>query len=173
MRPGLLLIALIELASIASSTVLSPTMAMQHLPFEIFNAIAACACVAFIWSSRFKSHWREAAVAFAFVILMAASLLSMATGQTEPLMMAIILLLLGAGALIPWNARWQLGLSLFCRGWFMTTAVWLPEAKPDGIEHWLALLAAAGLARVGIARNQYQRRQFESRILFADGTPET
>jgi CheY-like chemotaxis protein len=173
MRPGLLLIALFELASIASGALLSPEIAMRHLPFEIFNAIAAFACVAFMWSSRFKSQWREAAVAFAFVILMAASLLSMATGHTEPLMMAIILLLLGAGSLIPWNARWQTGLTLLCLVWFMTRAMWMPDARPDGVDRWLALLAAAGLAQVGIARNEYQRRQFESRIVFADGTPET
>jgi len=173
MRPGLLLIALFELASIACGAVLSPEVARRHLPLETLNAVAAFACVAFMWSSRFKSQWREGAVAFAFVILMAASLLSMATGHSEPLMMAIILLLLGAGALIPWNMRWQSALTLLCLIWFTTTAMWLPDAKPDGIDHWLALLAAAGLAQVGIARNEYQRRQFESRIVFAEGTPET
>ncbi len=46
---------------------------------------------------------------------------------------------------------------------FMATSVWLPDAKPDGIDRNLPLLAAAGLALVGIARNEYQRRQFESR----------
>src|ERR1700736_2266385 len=82
MRPGLLLIALFELASIASSAILlPPAIAAGHLPFEVFNAIAAFACVAFMWSSRFNSRWREAALAFAFVILMAASLLSVATGH--------------------------------------------------------------------------------------------
>ncbi len=173
MRPGLLLIALFELVSLASAILLSPTIAMRHRTFETLNAIAAFACVAFMWSSRFKSFWREAAVAFACVILMAASLLSMTTGETEPLMIAIILLLLGAGALVPWNSRWQLDLTLVCLLWFMTTALWLPDAKPGGFDRWLALLAAAGLAQVGIARNEYQRRQFESRIVFAEGTPET
>jgi len=172
MRPGLLLIALFEMASIASAAFLSPEMAARHLPFEIFNGIAAFGCVAFMWSSHFKSQWREAAIAFAFVILMAASLLSMATNHSEPLMMAIILLLLGAGSLVPWNAKWQLSLTLLCFIWFTTTTMWLPDAKPAGMDHWLALLAAAGLAQVGIARNEYQRRQFESRIVFADGTPE-
>jgi CheY-like chemotaxis protein len=173
MRPGLLLIALFELASIASAAVISPTLAMRHLPFEEFNAIAAIACVAFIWSSRFKTRWREAAIAFAFVILMTASLLAMATAQTEPLMMAIILLLLGAGALVPWNAGWQIGLTALSLIWFMSAAWWMPNAKPAGVESWLALLAAAGLAQVGLARNEYQRRQFESRIVFADGTPQS
>ncbi len=45
----------------------------------------------------------------------------MATGHSEPLMMTIVLLLLGAGSLIPWNARWQLGLTILCLGWFATT----------------------------------------------------
>jgi|SRR5580658_6122656 CheY-like chemotaxis protein len=172
MRPGLLMIAVFEMASIASGAWLAPEIAARHLPFEIFNAIAAFACVMFMWSPRFRSQWREAGMAFAFVILMAASLLSMATGRSEPLMMAIVLLLLGAGSLIPWNARWQWGLTLLCLGWFATTTVWMPDAHSGAVDRWLALLAAAGLAHVGIARNEYQRRQFESRIVFAEGMPE-
>jgi len=172
MRPGLLMIALFEMASIASSAYLSPEIASLHLPFEIFNALAAFACVAFMWSSRFRVQWREAAMAFAFVILMAASLLSMAIGHTDPLMMAIILLLLGAGALIPWNARWQWSLTILCFTWFVTMTLSLHEARSAGVDKWLAVLAAASLAQVGIARNEYQRRQFESRIVFAEGMPE-
>jgi CheY-like chemotaxis protein len=172
MRPGLLMIALFEMASIASSAYLSPEIAARHLPFEIFNAMAAFACVAFMWSSRFRVQWREAAMAFAFVILMAASLLSMAIGHTDPLMMAIILLLLGAGALVPWNARWQWSLTILCLAWFVTMTLWLPEARSAGVDKWLAVVAAASLAQVGIARNEYQRRQFESRIVFAEGMPE-
>jgi CheY-like chemotaxis protein len=174
MRPGLLLIALFELASIASAAILTPpAMAAGHMPFEVLNAFAAFACVAFMWSSRFKSQWREAAFTFSVVILIAASLLSVATGHTDPLMIAIILLLLGAGALVPWNARWQLALMMLCLGWFTIIALWLPGSEAASIDRWLALFAAAGLAQVGIARNEYQRRQFESRIVFADGTPET
>jgi CheY-like chemotaxis protein len=172
MRPGLLMIALFELASIESGALFSPNVAMRHLPLEILNAIAAFAWVAFMWSARVKSQWREAAIAFAFVILMAATLLSSASGQTQPLLMATILLLLGSGALVPWNARWQWGLTLLCLAWFLTTSVWLPDAHHTGIQSWLALVAAAALAQVGIARNEFQRRQFESRLVFADGTPE-
>jgi CheY-like chemotaxis protein len=173
MRPGLLLIALFELASIESGALFSPEVAMRHLPLEILNAVAAFAWVAFMWSPRFRSQWREAAMAFALVILMAASLLSTASGRSEPLVVATILLLLGSGALVPWNARWQWGLTLLCFGWFLTTSTWLPDARSAGIESWLALVAAAGLAQVGIARNEYQRRQFESKIVFADGAQET
>ncbi|HVN27800.1 MAG TPA: response regulator [Candidatus Binataceae bacterium] len=172
MRPGLLMIALFEMASIASGAWLTPEIAARHLPFEILNAVAAFACVAFMWSARFRSQWREAGMAFAFVILMAASFLSMATQHSEPLMMAIVLMLLGAGALIPWNSRWQWSLTILCLGWFATTVMWMPDARTGALDRWLALIAAASLALVGIARNEYQRRQFESRIVFAEGTPE-
>jgi CheY-like chemotaxis protein len=172
MRPGLLLIAMFELASVANTSVPSGSMAIRDLPFEVINAIAAFACVAFMWSSRFKLHWRQGTFAFAMVILMTASLISAGSGHTEPLMVAIMLLLLGAGSLVPWNTQWQLGLPVVCFAWYMTTALWLANANPDGA-HWLALLAAAALAQVGIARNEYQRRQFESRIVFAEGTPES
>ena len=162
MRPGLLLIALFELTSISVSALVFHTEG-RHLPFEIFNAIAAFACLMFMWNSRFEHQWRAAAFGFCVAILVAASYLSYITHRTEPLLMAVMLLLFGAGALVPWNARWQSALTAVCLGWFMLNALWLPK-QPDSLDRWLALLAAAGLAQVGIARNEHQRREFESQV---------
>jgi CheY-like chemotaxis protein len=168
MRPGLLLIALFELASIGSAAILFPNLARRHLPFEVFNAVAAFACLWFMWTSRFKSRWRETVFAFSFLILIAASFVSITTSRSEPLVMAIILLMFGGGSLIPWNARWQTGLTLLCLGWFVGNAIWLPNVTSDGIDRWLALLAAAGLAQVGTARNEHQRQEYASEVVFTD-----
>lgn len=162
MRPGLLLIALFELASIVASAVITHTD-HHYLPFEVFNGVAAFACLLFMWTSRFEHQWRAVAFSFCVAILAAASYLSSITHRTEPLLMAVMLLLFGAGALVPWNARWQTALTVVCLGWFMVNAIWLPT-QPDGLDRWLALLAAAGLAQVGTARNEHQRREFESQV---------
>ena len=163
MRPGLLLIALFEIASIAASSLLVHTQG-RYLPFEIFNAVAAFACLLFLWNSRFE-HWRAAAFCFCVAILVAANYLSFITHRTEPLLMAVMLLLFGAGALVPWNAKWQTALTILCLGWFTVNAVWLPNGQQaDSLDRWLALLAAAGLAQVGTARNEHQRREFETQV---------
>lgn len=163
MRPGLLLIALFELASIVASAMLSHSN-RAYLPFEAFNAVAAFACLLFMWTSRFEHQWRAVAFSFCVAILAAASYLSSVTHRTEPLLMAVMLLLFGAGALVPWNAKWQTALTAVCLGWFMVNAIWLPNGQPDSLDRWLALLAAAGLAQVGTARNEHQRREFESQV---------
>jgi len=163
MRPGLLLIALFELSSIAASALISHTN-RAYLPFEGFNAIAALACLGFLWTSRFEHQWRAVAFSFCVAILAAASYLSSVTHRTEPLLMAVMLLLFGAGALVPWNAKWQTALTIVCLGWFMVNAIWLPNGQPDALDRWLALLAAAGLAQVGTARNEHQRKEFESQV---------
>ena len=143
MRPGLLLIALFEIASVSASALLFHTDG-RHLPFEIFNVVAAFACLLFLWTSRFEHQWRAVAFCFCIAILVAANYLSFITHRTEPLLMAVMLLLFGAGALVPWNAKWQTALTVLCLGWFMINALWLPSSQPDSLDRWLALLAAAG-----------------------------
>ena len=163
MRPGLLLIALFELVSIVSGSLLAHA-GRHYLPFEAFNAVAAFACLLFMWTSRFEHQWRAVAFTFCLAILAAASYLSSITHRTEPLLMAVMLLLFGAGALVPWNAKWQTALTVVCLSWFMVNAIWLPNNQADSLDRWLALLAAAGLAQVGTARNEHQRREFESQL---------
>jgi len=163
MRPGLLLIALFELTSIVTASLMSHNN-RGYLPFEIFNSVAAFACLLFMWTSRFEHQWRAVAFSFCVAILAAASYLSSITHRTEPLMMAVMLLLFGAGALVPWNAKWQTALTVVCLLWFMINAIWLPSGQADSLDRWLALLAAAGLAQVGTARNEHQRQEFESQV---------
>ncbi len=172
MRPGLLLIALFELASIVATALLSRSH-RAYLPFEVFNAVAAFACLMFMWTSRFEHQWRAVAFSFCVAILAAASYLSFVTHRTEPLLMAVMLLLFGAGALVPWNAKWQTALTVVCLGWFMVNAIWLPNGQPDSLDRWLALLAAAGLAQVGTARNEHQRREFESQVKVIANQPKS
>jgi hypothetical protein len=172
MRPGLLLIALFELASILINALMSHTD-RRYLPFEVFNSVAAFACLLFLWTSRFEHQWRAVAFSFCVAILAAASYLSSITHRTEPLMMAVMLLLFGAGALVPWNARWQTALTVVCLGWFTVNAIWLPRGQPDSLDRWLALLAAAGLAQVGTARSEHQRREFESQLKVSANQPKS
>src|ERR1700683_2861466 len=170
MRPGLLLIAVFQIASIAASAFLFHNSG-RYFPFEIFNAVAAVTCLWFLWASRFEHQWRTVAFSFCLAILIAASYLSFITHRTEPLLMAVMLLLFGAGSLVPWSARWKSALTIVCLGWFTINALWLPGHQPDSLDRWLALLAAAGLAPVGTARNEHQRKEVASRVKLIANQP--
>ncbi|HYB91374.1 MAG TPA: hypothetical protein VEC38_10040 [Candidatus Binataceae bacterium] len=140
-------------------------------PFEIFNGVAGFIVLSIMWTLWFERHWRASAFGFCSVVLVAASVLSFATARTEPLFISVLLLLIGAGSLVPWETRWQTALTALCLAWLALNAILLRSGGEDpfGLYDWLALLAAAGLAHVGAARNEHQARELESQArLFED-----
>jgi hypothetical protein len=171
MRPGFLLITLFELASISISVLKFPGLQWRALPFEVFNAVAAFVCLWTMWTSRFETKWRETAFAFFFVVILAASYLSLVTGMTEPLFVSLMIVMFGAGSLVPWNQRWQAGLTLLCIAWFATNAIWMPDRPSDSLYKWLGLMAAAALALAGNARNQTQHGALVSSAKMAEEKP--
>jgi hypothetical protein len=171
MRPAFLLIAIFEFACIGlGSTIFGKPGYESVLRVEVFNAVAGFVVLSLMWTLWFERHWRATAFGFCSVVLVGATLLSLVTGRTEPLFVSVLLLLTGAGSLVPWETRWQTALTGLCLGWLALNALWLPHGTgdPDGLYKWLALLAACGLAHLAAARNEHQRRDFESRSqLFA------
>jgi len=175
MRPAFLLIALFELGCIGLSLhLLGQSDWSRILPLEVFNGVAGFVVLSIMWTLWFERHWRAGAFGFCSVVLVSATVLSFATARTEPLFISVLLLLIGAGSLIPWDTRWQTALTILCLGWLALNAIYLPSGAKDslGLYNWLALLAAAGLAHVGAARNEHQARELESQArLFEDQTP--
>jgi hypothetical protein len=162
MRPAFLVIGLFEVACIGVSILALKRMGQQRmLSFEIFNALAGFMVLSIMWTLWFDRHWRATAFGFCSIVLVAATALSFASGRTEPLFMSVLLLLVGAGSLVPWDTRWQTALTALCLGWLVVNATWLPSGAgdPDGLYRWLALFAAAGLAHVGATRNEHHRRE--------------
>src|SRR6202011_2316872 len=76
-------------------------------PFEIFNIAAGAACLYITWTVWFHYNWRLVMFGFSGLVIAGASYLSLPSGQTEPLFISVILLLVAGGSLIPWNARWR------------------------------------------------------------------
>jgi hypothetical protein len=172
MRPAFLVIGLFEVACIGVSLIALRKMGQHRmLPFEIFNALAGFMVLSIMWTLWFDRHWRATAFGFCSIVLVAATALSFASGRTEPLFMSVLLLLVGAGSLVPWDTRWQTALTALCLGWLVINAMWLPSGArdPDGLFRWLALLAAAGLAHVGASRNEHHRREIATpSVVIAD-----
>jgi PAS domain S-box-containing protein len=162
MRPGFLLILLFEVLSIALSLRFLPSVGANQLPFQLFNLLAGFVCLSIIWTLWFDYQWRAGIFAVCAAILVTSTYVGLATGRTEPLFMSVILLLVGAGSLVPWNTRWQVALTALCLAWLAINAMWVPIARPDGLYRWLGLLAAAGLAHFATAMKQRYQEALKS-----------
>jgi hypothetical protein len=164
MRPGFLLIVLFEIACLATSVHFFPTLGARALPFELFNLLAGFVCLSITWTLWFDYHWRASIFGFCAIVLVTSTYVGIATGRTEPLFMSVILLLVGAGSLVPWNVRWQAALTALCLGWLALNALWVPFAQPDGLYRWLGLLAAAGLAHFATAMKERYQEDLKSQV---------
>jgi hypothetical protein len=157
-RPGFLLIALFEITCMAISVHVYPTLSAKALPFELFNLFAGFVCLSFTWTLFFDYHWRATVFGLCAMILVAATSVGLLTGRTEPLFMSMMLLMVGAGSLVPWDGRWQAALTALCMVWLAINAIWVPVHSDNGLYPWLGLLAAAGLAHLATAmKDRYQK----------------
>jgi hypothetical protein len=163
MRGGLCLIVLFEMVCFAAHFYFFPASGPEVMPFEIFNLISGFVCTGLTWTLWFQRHWRAASFAFSAAVVLGATSISLTTAQTEPLFMATMLLLVGSGSLVPWNARWQAALTLLCLSWLALNALWAAPSPTENLFRWLALLAAAGLAHYATAMRDHGRREGRSR----------
>jgi hypothetical protein len=163
-RPGFLLIALFEIACMAISVRVYPTLSAKALPFELFNLFAGFVCLSFTWTLFFDYHWRATVFGLCAMILVAATSVGLLTGRTEPLFMSVMLLLVGAGSLVPWNGRWQAALTALCLIWLAINAIWVPTVYDGGLYPWLGLLAAAGLAHLATAMKDRYQKELRSEV---------
>jgi hypothetical protein len=138
-RSGVLFVILFEIGAVLGLRNLLSARAATLFPFEIFNIAAGAACLYITWTVWFHYNWRLVMFGFSGLIIAGASYLSLSSGQTEPLFISVILLLVAGGSLIPWNARWQGALTFLCLSWFGINAVCSATPLDTGLYEWLGL----------------------------------
>jgi hypothetical protein len=161
-RSGVLFVILFEVGGVLGLRTSSSAAAI--FPFEIFNVAAGAACLYITWAVWFHHNWRLVMFGFSGLIIAGASYLSLSTGQTEPLFIAVILLLVAGGSLIPWNARWQGALTFLCLSWFGINVVCSGSALDTGLYEWLGLIAAAALAYSGAQLGGHYRTELSNQV---------
>ena len=148
-RSGVLFVILFEMGSVLEISLPSTVQAATVYPFELFNLVAGAACLYITWTVWFRNNWRLLVFGFCGLIFASASYLSLCSGQTEPLLMSALLLLVAGGSLMPWSARWQGALTLVCLSWFGINTVWSASPFATGLYEWMGLLGASALAYSG------------------------
>ena len=168
-RSGVLFVIVFEVGAVLGLRPLLSAHAGTIYPFEIFNIAAGAACLYITWTVWFYYNWPLVMFGFSGLVIAGASYLSLSSGQTEPLFLSVILLLVAGGSLIPWNARWQgaftfLCLSWFGISWFGINAICLATPRGAGRYEWLGLVAAAALAYSGAQLGGHYRSELSKQI---------
>jgi signal transduction histidine kinase/DNA-binding response OmpR family regulator len=159
LRSGTILVALFQTAYMLLDLNLSPALFRAALPLHL--AIVVTAAIGFVatLSSTGRRHWRALAFWMITVVLFSTTALSVVSGRPEPFYLAVVLMVTGAAALLPWESRWQLllnGMALAA----MFVQTW---RVPDDLfeMHWLAGLLAIGLGQTAVIINQNYRRAMD------------
>jgi hypothetical protein len=163
-RSGVLFVVLFELGALLGLRAQSGVDSNPILPFEVFNIVAGAVCLYITWTLWFQYNWRVVVFTFCGIVIAGASYLSLSSGQTAPLLVSVILLLVAAGSSLPWNGRWQGMLILLCLSWVGINAVWSAAPLHDTMFELLGMLAAAALAFSGSRFGNHYRAELGEQI---------
>src|SRR5579862_2665253 len=158
LRAGSVLIVLFQTAYLFLDMRL-PAVGMATLPLHLTN-IATGVIGFFMAMTPFgRRHWRMLTLWAVTVVLFSTTALSVISGRNEPFYLSVLLMVTGAAALLPWEARWQLSLNGVALAMMVIQSVRVPD---EGFEiHWLTGLIALGLAQTSVIINEHYRRAIE------------
>jgi len=113
-----------------------------------------------------RSHWKQVCFSFSTALIAAMTAITILTGQTEPLFIALILFLAGTGPFLSWGERTQALLTLVAFA-AVAAAITLSGGAISPYEFLGILIAAAiGLFSTALERRlRRARRQAEEEVL--------
>ncbi len=113
-----------------------------------------------------RSHWKQVCFSFSTALIAAMTAITILTGQTEPLFIALILFLAGTGPFLSWGERTQALLTLMAFV-AVAAAITLSNSAISPFEILGILIAAAiGLFSTALERRlRRARRQAEEEVL--------
>jgi signal transduction histidine kinase/ActR/RegA family two-component response regulator len=112
-----------------------------------------------------RSHWKQVCFSFSTILIVSMTAITILTGQTEPLFIALILFLAGTGPFLSWGERAQALLTLVAFA-AVAAAVTLSNSATSPFEILGILIAAAiGLFSTALERRlRRARRQAEEEV---------
>lgn len=116
--------------------------------FHLFNFTAALAGLSVSWMRGFRAHWRSAAFTLCAMLILSSTVMSIAAGgRHEALFLSLLHIMLGSAMLVPWEARWQLGLGGLSISALLANTMLAHQVDPNILYHWLGVITAAGLSQ--------------------------
>ena len=136
----------------------------RTLPFHIANMTLVAAGIIASLSPTAMRHWRAITLVVSASILFGAMQIAVIDRDGHVLVTSIVLLFFGAGALIPWNPRWQAALeaagALALFGYAMQT----PDPSPRLAIAWMLVLSAAVLSQLSAIHSARHRAKLDEKL---------
>lgn len=120
----------------------------------------------FLWAMGrpwFERHWRALSLGLCVSAISSTAAMSLIAGRAEPLFVSVVLVILAAAALVPWDSRWQLVLTLAGFAAMALYGAVSPEAHPQAVYHWVAFLLAASIGYCVTILGQHHRGELAAR----------
>jgi two-component system sensor histidine kinase/response regulator len=109
--------------------------------------------VALSYTRWFSRHWRITYLTSSLILLAGFALVSSIDGNLVVLFLAPILVVLSAGAMVPWESRWEAGLGLAAVLILAAQSFFHPHPDAYAFYHWLgtgiAVVAGYASSRLG------------------------
>ncbi|MBF6571623.1 MAG: PAS domain S-box protein [Candidatus Binataceae bacterium] len=123
-----------------------PIFRPQLLALGVINLGAAIAYLGFSRSSGFKRGWRLAVLLLCSLLIVSVTYLGWITARSEPLALVTLTLLIGTGAMVPWELDWEIAFSVVCLSCLGLSSLHLRRHDLPHLYASLGLLAVATLA---------------------------
>ncbi|MGH7917148.1 MAG: response regulator [Candidatus Binataceae bacterium] len=145
-RAGLALMFAFEAAALALGIAAGASLGAV-VPIHLLALLLTGAFFRFTWSESYRVRWRTALFALCVIMVVLSTAVSLITGRTTEFFVAMVLLLLGTAAIVPWGTRWQAALTLIILAAALVESKWVGRTSLNSAYQWLELLIAALLAQ--------------------------
>jgi len=106
----------------------------------------------------YKRHWRGTTMALCLALIASHTLMGIAMDEDEPVMLALFALVLGTAMLVPWNLRWQCGLSAAGLASFTCVSL-IGVVDSSDLQRWLILASTMAVAASFVVLKKHHRLQ--------------
>ena len=141
------------------------TASTAILPLHLFNLLIASIFLSLTYLPAFPERMPHCVLGGCTLIFAATAALSILTLNRAPLTLSVTITMVGAAALVPWDWRWQAGLTLAGAGSMAALTLLRPQSDPHLGYDWLAVVSAAGVGHFVSISVQRYRWEIAHRIM--------
>ncbi|HVA83563.1 MAG TPA: PAS domain S-box protein [Candidatus Binataceae bacterium] len=159
LRTGAALLAGFEIIYFILDRYIPPAQTLKTLGLHAGAVSVAVLVLALTASKWFERNWQPVCFANLLAIYALTLALRLHTGEAQPLSITLMLTVIGAGAILPWSARWQAALTAasLCA---MTVSTLTPALDhSEAAYRWVGVLVAAALGHFILTMRERYRAE--------------